>query len=90
MILNYILLECSGAAFGPLIAFGFCLLLFVAVVAVGIVLSLVKLYKDSNSKKMGNDPSQENSTLRTSVKAVWILALVLLAITLPMCARVNW
>lgn len=89
MIMNYILLECSGAGLGPFIAFAFCLLLLMAFVAVGIVLSLVKLYKDSKIEKMGKDPAQENRTLHKSVSVVWALSLTLLVITLLMFARMK-
>lgn len=78
MILNYILLECSGRGFETLILFGFCLLLLVILVIVAIILSLVKLYRDS--KNNGKEPSQGNHFINTSLKVIGVLSIILLVI----------
>lgn len=78
MILNYILLECSGNGFGGLILFGLCCISLVILVIAAIILSLVKLHRKSKNK--GGEPSQENSSIDTSLKVIKTISIILLAI----------
>lgn len=78
MILNYILLECSGNGFGSLILFGLCFISLVILVIAAIILSLVKLHRKSKNK--GKEPSQGNSSIDTSLYVIKTISIILLVI----------
>lgn len=81
MILNYILLECSGNGFGSMILFGLCMILLVPLVITYIILSLVKHHRKSkNNGKEASQGTQSIDTALSVIKPVSIILFVVMAI----------